>query len=526
MMGEIGKRDFASGVALRDVPDGGMVAGNVGKDEIILVRRGGEVFAIGAYCTHYHGPLVEGLLVDDTIRCPLHHACFSIRSGRMLRAPALDPIACWRVERVGDTVYVREKLDTAELAEAAVRAPAAPVTAAPAAATARPTSALPPSALPPSVIIVGGGAAGLAAADTLRTEGYAGPVTIISADDSPPCDRPNLSKDFLAGTASDDWIPLRSPEYYVDRKIDLILNSRVSSLDTAARRVILDGGRQLEFGALVLATGADPVHLEIPGASDSQLCYLRSFADSRAIVAKLSGATRVIVVGTSFIGLEVAASLRTRGIEVHVVGQESVPMLRVLGPDAGHFVQSLHEAHGVVFHLGGTVVRMEGRQVVLTDGTILDADFVVLGVGVRPSISLASGAGLTIDRGVCVNEYLETSGPGVFAAGDIARWPDPHSGERIRVEHWVVAERQGQVAARNILGRREKFAAVPFFWSQHYDVAINYVGHAEKWDAVEIDGALADRNCAISYKRGGKILAVATVSRDLRSLQAELAMEA
>ena len=196
-----------------------------------------------------------------------------------------------------------------------------------------------------------------------------------------------------------------------------------------------------------------------------------------------------------------------------------------MGPEVGRFIRGLHEAHGVAFHLGQSLSRINGRQVTLSDATTLDADFVVLGVGVRPSITLAERAGLAIDRGIAVNEYLETSAPGVFAAGDIARWPDPHSGNRIRVEHWVVAERQGQVGAKNILGHRERFDAVPFFWSQHYDVAINYVGHAEKWDAVEMDGTLDARDGAVTYKRGDRPLAVATISRDLQSLRAELTME-
>ena len=258
---------------------------------------------------------------------------------------------------------------------------------------------------------------------------------------------------------------------------------------------------------------------------DSQLCYLRTFADAQVILSKAENARRVVVVGASFIGLEVAASLRARNIEVHVVGPEKVPMTRVLGEPAGRFIQGLHESQGVRFHLSNSVSRMNGREVALSDGSAIDADFVVVGVGVRPETSLAERSGLTVDRGVAVNEYLETSAPGVYAAGDIARWPDPHSGERIRVEHWVVAERQGQVAARNMLGFDEKFCAVPFFWSQHYDLTVNYVGHAEQWDSAELDGSFESREFSISYKRSGRLLAVATVARDAESLKAELVME-
>ncbi len=497
--------DFRSGFPFRNLADGGMVRGRVDTEDAILVRRGDALFAVGAHCTHYHGPLADGLLAGDTVRCPWHHACFGLRTGEAVRAPALDPIACWRVERVGDTVFVREQLP------------------APGRRDARPAAGS--QSAPGSVVIVGGGGAGLAAADMLRREGYDGAVTMISADDFPPCDRPNLSKDFLAGTAQEDWIPLRAPEYYTERRIELILGSRVTALDVQQRRVQLESGKSHGFGALLIATGADPVRLEIPGAAPSQIHYLRTFADSRAIVAKAAAAKRVVVVGASFIGLEVAASLRARGIDVHVVAPETEPLARIMGPEVGRFIRGLHAAHGVTFHLGQTVSRIDGARVTLNDAAALEADFVVLGVGVRPAIALAERAGLAVDRGITVSEYLETSAPGVFAAGDVARWPDPHSGERIRVEHWVLAQRQGQVAARNILGRRERFDAVPFFWSQHYDVAINYVGHAEKWDAIKIDGALDAGDCTVTYQRGARALAVATIARDLQSLKAELAME-
>ncbi len=500
------KRDFRDGLFVRDLADGAMTLGQVAGEDVILVRRRDEFLAVGANCTHYHAMLSQGLVVGDTLRCPLHHACFSLRTGEALRAPALDPIPRWRVEKIGDQVFVREKL--ADLVRKNLRGSGTG------------------QGIPASVVIIGGGAAGLGAADMLRREGYDGPLTMISADDWPPYDRPNLSKDFLAGNAPDEWMRLRLPDFYREQNIDLVLNSRVSALDLPRRRVQLENGQTYGFEALLIATGAEPVHLKIEGATDDQIYYLRTFADARAIVAKAGSAKRVAVVGASFIGLEVAASLRTLGIAVDVIAPEKQPLERVMGPELGLMVRGLHEGHGVVFHIGETVKRIDGTTLTLTGGGALQADFVVLGVGVRPSLTLAEQAGLATDRGIVVNEYLETSAPGVFAAGDIARWPDPHSGEKIRVEHWAVAERQGQVAAKNILGQGERFDAVPFFWSQHYDVAINYVGHAERWDSVEIDGDLNARDCAVSYKRGGRTLAVATISRDLQSLRTEAAMEA
>jgi NADPH-dependent 2,4-dienoyl-CoA reductase/sulfur reductase-like enzyme/nitrite reductase/ring-hydroxylating ferredoxin subunit len=497
--------DFRDGIDIHSVSDGSIVSGRVDSEEAILVRRGDAYFAVGAQCTHYHGALASGLIVGDTVRCPLHHACFNLRTGAALRAPALDPIACWRVECIGEKIFVRE------------RVPEAPGRVMPSMADAK--------AALNSVAIIGGGAAGLAAADMLRREGYSARIIIISADDSAPYDRPNLSKDFLTGNAPAEWMPLRSGEYYSERKIELLLGAKAQSIDIRQHTVMLANGRQLDFGALLLATGADPVRLDIPAAGGARLFYLRSFDDSRAIVAAAASARRVVVVGASFIGLEVAASLRRRGLDVHVVGPESIPFQRVLGIQLGTFIRDVHASHGVVFHLGTSVARIDGSRVTLNDASTIEADFVVLGVGVRPAVTLAEQAGLAIDRGVRVNEYLETSATGIFAAGDIARWPDPHSGDRIRVEHWVVAERQGQVAALNILGRQQRFDAVPFFWSQHYDLTINYVGHAESWDAIDIDGSLNSRDCAVTYKRGGRILAVASISRDLQSLQAERDLE-
>ena len=378
---------------------------------------------------------------------------------------------------------------------------------------------------PGRIVIVGGGAAGFAAAEMLRRQDFRGGIVMLSGEEAAPVDRPNLSKDYLAGSAPEDWLPLRPDEFYADARIDLRLKTEVTSIDVKARNVILAGGEAIAYDRLLLATGAEPVRLPIPGADQPHVHVLRSLADCRAIIASADGARRAIVIGASFIGLEAAASLRARNIEVHVVGLEQRPMERVLGPEMGDFVRALHEEHGVIFHLGDTVTAIDGKRATLKSGGVIEADVVVVGVGVRPRLALAEKAGLAIDRGVTVNAYLETSVPGIYAAGDIARWPDPHSGENIRVEHWVVAERQGQTAARNMLGQREVFDAVPFFWSQHYDVPINYVGHAEQWDEIEVDGNIAARDCLVRYKRGGRVLAVASIYRDVASLEAELAME-
>ena len=492
--------DLAQGIALSDFTAETLL-GHVGDQDVLLVRSGLEIFAIDAHCSHYHGPLAEGLVVGDSIRCPWHHACFDLRTGEAARAPALTPLAVWRVEHEGDRILVRQKQELP-----------------------KPRGKGPVEA-PGRIVIVGGGAAGFAAAEMLRRQEFGGNIVLLSDDSVPPVDRPNLSKDYLAGSAPEDWLPLRPDGFYAEAGIDLRLKSNVASIDTSARNVIIAGGGSIPYDRLLLATGAEPVRLPIPGADLPHVHTLRSLADCRAIIDSVNGAHRAIVIGASFIGLEAAAALRARDIEVYVVAPEQRPMERVLGPEMGDFVRALHEEHGVIFHLGNTVVAVDGKRATLKSGGVLEADLIVVGVGVRPRLALAEQAGLALDRGVAVDAYLETSIPGILAAGDIARWPDPHSGENIRVEHWVVAERQGQTAARNMLGQRETFDAVPFIWSQHYDVPINYVGHAEKWDEIAIDGDIAARDCLLKYKSRGRVLAVASIYRDLASLQAELDME-
>jgi NADPH-dependent 2,4-dienoyl-CoA reductase/sulfur reductase-like enzyme/nitrite reductase/ring-hydroxylating ferredoxin subunit len=494
-----GGPDFSKGIPAADLGDGSMQTGHVGDEEVLLVRQDNKFFALSAHCTHYHGPLADGLLVGMTVRCPWHHARFSLDTGEAIAAPALSPLTCWQVEERGGRIYVKSK-----------KSPPAPKTA---------------GSPGGKFVIVGGGAAGFAAAEMLRRRGFAGTVVMLSNDDAAPVDRPNLSKDYLAGSAPEDWVPLRGDDWYADNKIELRLKTEVTAVDAKGKELTLASGDKVKFDKLLLATGAEPVRLDIPGANQGHVHTLRSFADCRAIIGQLTDAKRAVVVGASFIGLETAAALRARNIDVHVVAPEKRPLERVFGAQLGDFIRALHEEHGVNFHLENTITAIDGKRAVLKNGGSLDADLVIIGVGVRPRIALAEKAGLAIDKGVSVNEFMETSAESIYAAGDIARWPDAISGDRIRVEHWVVAERQGQIAALNMLGMRTPFRSAPFFWSQHYDVPINYVGHAESWDAIDVEGDVMKRDCVVRYRRGGRVLAVASIYRDKESLEAGVALE-
>ena len=497
--------DLSKGIKAKDF-GGETLLGHVGDQNVLLVRSGSEIFAIEAECNHYHGPLAEGLVVGHSIRCPWHHACFDLRTGEATRAPALNPLTVWQVEQEGGHIFVRGKREQPKPSNKASASKAA-------------------AGAPDKIVIVGGGAAGFAVADMLRRQEFKGSIVMLSDDAAAPVDRPNLSKDYLAGSAPEDWLPLRPDSFYREAGIDIRLKSNVTAIDTKARQVSVADGSAFAFDRLLLATGAEPVRLPIPGADQPHVHTLRSLADCQAILVSAKGARRAVVIGASFIGLEAAAALRARDIEVHVVAPEQRPMERVLGPGMGDFVRGLHEEHGVIFHLGDSVTAIDDKRATLKSGGVLEADLIIVGVGVRPRLALAEAAGLKMDHGVLVNELLESSVEGIFAAGDIARWPDPHSKQNIRVEHWVVAERQGHAAARNMLGQHEVFNAVPFFWSQHYDVPINYVGHAEKWDEIAIDGDIAKRDCLLRYKSKGRVLAVASIYRDLENLKAELAME-
>lgn len=491
--------DLKLGVDLASLAENSPLLGHFEGDAVVIVRQGGNIFAIGATCTHYHGPLAEGLVVGETIRCPWHHARFSLRTGEAEAAPALNPVTCFHVQHENGRVRVDRKQDV--------------------------TFQVACPRNPDSVVIIGAGAAGASCADMLRTKGYSRPITLVGDEEPGPVDRPNLSKEFLAGKAPDEWIPLRTGDYYKSIDVELVATDPAIRVDSKIREVTLRSGRILPYGTLLLATGAEPKSISIEGAQLPHVHRLRTLADSRAIIAGAQKAKRCVVIGSSFIGLEVAASLRERGLEVAVVGKDAIPLEKVLGQEFGNFIKDLHEQHGVRFFLGSTPRIIRQDRVVLSNGQTIDAEMVVLGVGVAPRTSLAQEAGLAVDNGIVVNENLRASAPEIYAAGDVARYPDPISGKSARIEHWVLAERQGQAVARNMLGIGHSFRDAPFFWSQHYDAQISYVGHASAWNGFEIRGDLPGRNACAIYRQNNRVVAVATIGRDRMSLAAEAAFE-
>ncbi|HVU30147.1 MAG TPA: FAD-dependent oxidoreductase [Sphingomicrobium sp.] len=503
-MGEAGSAsgpDFSLGISLHEIPEEGTISGRVGEDPVLLSRLAGELYAIGGACTHYGGHLGDGVMGRTTVRCPLHHACFDLRTGAVLRAPALDPVDRWLVEVEGDRAIVRRKAEIPE--------PIKPTTA--------------PDVR--KIVIVGGGAAGLACSNELRRRGFEGEVTILSADQDAPCDRPNLSKDFLAGSAPEEWLWLRGDDWYSGNAIDLRLGTVVTGIDQAAGIVSTESGEQFPYDRLLLATGSEPNRLSLPGFDAPNVLTLRTVQDARAIADRAKRGARAVIIGASFIALESAAALRHREVEVDIVSVEEIPLERVFGAELGNHIRRLHEANGVRFHLGSVLSGFDGESVELAGGERIPCDFVLVGIGVKPRTSVAELAGVSTDNGVIVDAQLQTSQPGIYAAGDIAAYPDPFGDAYQRVEHWVVAERQGEIAAANMLGAARRFESAPFFWTEQYGVTIRYVGRASGWNTVALEGSFEERSLVARYFADGVHCATATIGQDQVNLEDELGLE-
>jgi len=488
--------DLANGVPLDTLDDGTTVAGEWKGAKVLVSRRGAEVFAVGASCTHLGGPLAKGLVVEDGVRCPWHHACFSLRTGRALEAPAFDALPRYTVEIRDGVVHLGEEI--------------------------APDAGRGLGGGEERIVIVGGGAAGFAAADLLRREGYRGQVVMLSEDADPPYDRTMLSKAFLQGGKNADALDLAQQDGL--EGVELRLATRVASIDRKAKQVRLADGSALPYAKLLLATGAEPNKPDFPGADHEAVRLLRTLRDAEGIVARLSEGSRVVVMGASFIGMEAAAALVKRGCAVTVVAPQDRPMAAIFGEAFSDMLRALHEENDVSFRLGRSVTGYEAGEAVLDDGARLPADLVLVGIGVKPRLALAEAVGLAVENGVVVDATMRTSDPDVYAAGDIAAFPDPVSGERIRVEHWVVAERQGQTAALAMMGRVAAYDDPPFFWTKQYDLSVRYVGHAEGVDRVELDGDANARDAAARLLVEGEVRAVATAGRDAAALEASAAM--
>jgi 3-phenylpropionate/trans-cinnamate dioxygenase ferredoxin reductase subunit len=360
-------------------------------------------------------------------------------------------------------------------------------------------------------IIVGASLAGAKAAETLRAEGFDGRLVLVGSEHERPYERPPLSKDYLRGEVGRDKVYVHEQDFYAEQDIELRLGRSAERLDSSKRELTLDGGERLSYDRLLLTTGAEPRRLSIPGADLDGVLYLRSVEDSDRLRERLDRGGAVVVVGAGWIGAEVAASARRRGLDVTVVDPGSVPLERVLGREAGAVYRDIHADHGVHMMLGTGVEAFEGdgavERVRTGDGRELECDFVVVGVGVQPRTRLATEAGLAVDDGVLVDEYLQTTAPDVFAAGDLANAEHPFFGERIRVEHWANALNQGPAAARNMLGRPEAYDRLPYFFSDQYDVGMEYSGFARSWERVVFRGDPASREFIAFWIAGGRVVA-------------------
>ena len=495
--------DLTAGVPLSDVPVGGLLAGTVGEEPVMLARwtdeSGAErVSALDATCTHVGAQLPTGLRTGDLVRCPFHHACFDLRTGEATLAPAYAPLRRWATTVSDGVVTVAGSPEPAP-------GPAEQVT------NTRGVE---------RVVVLGGGAAGFAAVEKLRRVGYEGSLVLLTTEPAPPVDRTKLSKAYLSGAAPAAGLPLLPGQWYAEHDVDVRTGVTATALDTDARALTLDDGTTLRYDALVLAPGSQPTRPDLPGFDRADVHVLRSVADADAIVAGAGAGTRAVVVGSGFIGLEVAASLRSRELDVTVVAPSPVPLARQLGEDLGRVLRDLHESNGVRF-VTGRAAGWDGAALQLEDGAAVPADVVVVGLGVAPSTALAEAAGLAVDDGILVDATGETGVRGVFAAGDAARFPDPATGRMVRVEHWAQAQRAGALAAVNLLGAGEELTEPPYFWSMQYGKSVRFAGHAASTDDAEVEGPPADLDAVVRFREDGRVTAVAGIGRDRRVLELE-----
>jgi NADPH-dependent 2,4-dienoyl-CoA reductase/sulfur reductase-like enzyme/nitrite reductase/ring-hydroxylating ferredoxin subunit len=487
-----------------DLVEGVPVLAKAGEENVLLVRFEGVVRAFGHECPHHNDPLEKGALIKGELVCPGHYARFSARDGKLSAPPALDDLPTYPV-----------KVEAGEILVGQVVKPRRPAVG---------------EGDPRTLLIVGAGAAGNAAAETLRREGFSGRVVMVTAEDELPYDRPELSKGYLTGKTKPEWIPLRSPKFFAGQKIEVLTGRRVAGLDTRRKTVALESGETLAFDKVLLATGGTPRRPRESRAGGASCFSLRSLADARVIAAALEHARSVVIIGAGFIGMELAGSLCERGLGVDVVTPDSLPFAHIFGERIAGLLMGRHQQRGVAFHLGRTPTRITGgegaKSVVLSDGTRLEAGLVVFGIGVAPAVDFLAGTGLAQAGGVAVDGRLATAHPDVFAAGDIAIVPGPTGGEPERIEHWVVAERQGRHAARSMLGGTAAFDECPFFWTRQAGVSLKVAGSTRGFDDVVFRGDVEGARFLAGFYRRGTLRAAVTSGMVAEHIAVERALAA
>ena len=481
-----------------DLQDGEMKEVAVGETKILLTRIKGKFHAIGGICTHYGGNLAEGALCGERVYCPWHQSAFNVISGDLEEVPGLDAVPLFAVRVEGEDIFVK-------VPEGASDRRTMPMV--------RPD----PQTDKRTFAIVGAGAAGLAAAETLRQDEFQGRILMISKDTALPYDRPEVSKGYLKGDSTKETMPWRSSEFFQEHGIEVLLSQEVSEVDTRIRTLKFKEGRSLKYDALLLATGGQARRLEVPGAGLGNIFTLRSMDDADEIVARAVKDSPAVCVGASFIGMEVAQGLTKRGMKVTVVAPGVVPFEKILGQEIGRMWQQIHEENRVSFRMGARVARFDGdnvvRAVVLEDDTRLDADLVVMGVGVRPATDFIKGVPINPDGSLTADQHMRVT-EGVYAAGDIARFPDWRTGELIRIEHWRLALQLGRIAAHNMAGKNVGYTGVPFFWTDQFDTMMQYVGYVNSWDEIIYQGSPAERNFLAFYVKHNQVLAAAGMQHE------------
>ena len=486
-----------------DLKNGQMRQIAVEDSQILLSKINDKFYAVSAFCTHYGAPLEKGILCGERIVCPWHNACFNAIAGQQEEPPGLDSLATFTVRVKGNEVLVKipEKIPQQRTVEMAHYVPK----------SARCT-----------LVVLGAGIAGINAVEVLRQQGYQGKIILISAEEKLPYDRTKLTKNYLQGKTEADSLSLRSCEFYDKHDIELRFGKTVKKVDALNKFLTFADNSTLKFDSLLLATGGKPRNLDVPGADLANIFTIRQPEDVDAILATAKDAKQALVIGSSFIGMEAAASLAQNGLEVTVVSPSDVPFKKILGKKLGEMFQKVHEEKGVTFRLGTKATEFKGeskvKRAILENGEEIDTDLVIVGIGVEPNTSYIEGIDLDRkDNSVPVNQYLQTEMEDIYAAGDIARFPYAPIEQSTRIEHWRLAAQQGRIAAANMMGKNKPQPIdniVPFFWSGQYDLKLRYVGHAEKWDEIYIDGDLDKPEFLAFYLQKDRAMAVAGINRD------------